>query len=154
MRVFSVTLIAFFAFFEVVICWDNIHGIPWSRRHNSNFDVRAAQQNTALQKRFDGAQFTYYAAGLGACGKVNTASDFVSLFSYKCFFSSWQLNDYVDRCSQCSCKTCLILFVHYYIAHSMLKSNLTEEHTVSRSLLLPLMGSLLKHRSRTGYALF
>jgi hypothetical protein len=37
----------------------------------------AAQQNTALEKRFDGARFTYYAAGLGACGKVNAASDFI-----------------------------------------------------------------------------
>lgn len=80
-----ITLIAFFAFFEVVICGDNIHGSPWSRRHNSNVDVRAAQQNTALEKRFDGAQFTYYAAGLGACGKVNTASDFVSFSLYECF---------------------------------------------------------------------
>jgi len=77
MRVFSVTLVAFFAFFEVVICGDNIHGSPWSRRHNSNVDVGAAQRNTVLEKRFDGAPFTYYAAGLGACGKVNTASDFI-----------------------------------------------------------------------------
>jgi len=77
MRVFLVTLVAFFAFFEVVICGDNIHRSPWFRRHNSNIDVGAAQQNTALEKRFDGAQFTYYAAGLGACGKVNTASDFI-----------------------------------------------------------------------------
>jgi len=77
MRVLSVTLIAFFAFLEVVICGDNMHGSPWSRRHNSKVDVGAAQQNTALEKRFDGAQFTYYAAGMGACGKVNTASDFI-----------------------------------------------------------------------------
>jgi len=72
--VFSVTLLTFFAFFEVVICGDNIHGSPWSRRHS---DVVAAQQNTALEKRFGGARFTYYAAGLGACGKVNAASDFI-----------------------------------------------------------------------------
>jgi hypothetical protein len=85
MRVFLVTLVAFFAFFEVVICGDNIHRSPWFRRHNSNIDVGAAQQNTALEKRFDGAQFTYYAAGLGACGKVNTASDFVSPSLYDFF---------------------------------------------------------------------
>ena len=85
MRVFWVTLIAFFAFFEDVICGDNIHGSPWFRRHNSNIDVGVAQHNTALKKRFDGAQFTYYAAGLGACGKVNTGSDFVSSFVYECF---------------------------------------------------------------------
>jgi len=76
-RALSVTLVAFFALFEVVICGDNIHGSPWSRRHSSNVDVMAAQQNTALEKRFDGAQFTFYAAGLGACGKVNSASDFI-----------------------------------------------------------------------------
>ena len=84
MRGFSVTLIAFFAFVDVVICGNNIHASPWFRRHNSNIDVGAAQQNTALEKRFDGAHFTYYAAGLGACGKVNTASDFVSSSLYEC----------------------------------------------------------------------
>ncbi|KJA27177.1 hypothetical protein HYPSUDRAFT_106555, partial [Hypholoma sublateritium FD-334 SS-4] len=26
---------------------------------------------------FDGARFTFYAAGLGACGKTNSASDFI-----------------------------------------------------------------------------
>jgi len=77
LRVFSFNLLAFFAFFEVVICGDNIHGSPWSRRHSSSFDVVAAQQNTALEKRFDGVPFTYYAAGLGACGAVNKASDFI-----------------------------------------------------------------------------
>jgi hypothetical protein len=84
-RVFSVTLIAFLAFFEVVICGDNIHGSLWSRRHGSNVDVVAAQKNTALGKRFEGASFTYYAAGLGACGKVNTAKDFVSFSLYEIF---------------------------------------------------------------------
>jgi len=77
MRLLSVTLVAFFAFFEVVICEGKIHGYQWSRRHNSKVDVGAAQQNTVLQKRFDGAEFTYYAAGMGACGKVNKASDFI-----------------------------------------------------------------------------
>ena len=84
MRGFSVTLFAFFAFVDVVICGNNIHASPWFRRHNSNIDVGAAKQNTALEKRFDGAHFTYYAAGLGACGKVNTASDFVSSSLYDC----------------------------------------------------------------------
>jgi len=78
MRLLSVTLVAFFAFFEVVICESNLHGFPWSRRHNSKVNVGAAQQNTVLQKRFDGADFTYYAAGMGACGKVNKASDFIA----------------------------------------------------------------------------
>ena len=95
MHALSVTLIAFFAFFEVVKCGGNIHGELWSRRHN---DVARAQQNTALQKRFDDCKFTFYAAGLGACGENNSPNDFVSFSLYECL--SWQLNDYVDRCSQ------------------------------------------------------
>jgi len=78
MRVLSAaTLVAFFAFIEVVICGDNIHGSLWSRRHISNHDVVVAQRDTTLKKRFDGATFTYYAAGLGACGIVNSGSDFI-----------------------------------------------------------------------------
>jgi hypothetical protein len=77
MRVLSATLVAFFAFIEVVICGDNIHGSLWSRRYISNHDVVVAQRDTTLKKRFDGATFTYYAAGLGACGIVNSASDFI-----------------------------------------------------------------------------
>jgi hypothetical protein len=30
-----------------------------------------------LDKRFEGAKFTFYNAGLGACGKSNKASDFI-----------------------------------------------------------------------------
>jgi hypothetical protein len=78
MHMLSVTLVALFAFFEVVRCGDNVHGSPWSRRHNLNVDVAAVQKSTALEKRIDGARFTNYAAGLGACGIVNAASDFVS----------------------------------------------------------------------------
>lgn len=77
MRMLSVTLAAFFAFFEVVKCGDNMHGSPWSRRHTPNADVAAVQRNTALEKRFDGVRLTNYAAGLGACGVVNVASDFI-----------------------------------------------------------------------------
>jgi hypothetical protein len=35
-------------------------------------------KTTILEKRFDGAKFSYYAAGLGACGRTNTDNDFVS----------------------------------------------------------------------------
>jgi hypothetical protein len=31
-----------------------------------------------LQRRFDQARFSFYAVGLGACGKTNVASDYVS----------------------------------------------------------------------------
>ena len=34
-------------------------------------------KTTILEKRFDGAKFSYYAAGLGACGRTNTDNDFV-----------------------------------------------------------------------------
>ena len=102
----SVTLFAFFAFFEVVKCGDNMHGGFWFRRHNSNVDI--VQRNTALEKRYDGARLTNYAAGLGACGVVNIATDFVSFSLYE--YLSWQLNDYVDCCSQYTCKTRVILF--------------------------------------------
>ena len=104
MRLLSVILVAFFAFFEVVKCGDNVHGNLWSRRHNPKVDVAAAQQNTALEKRIDGAKFTFYAAGLGACGIVNTASDFVSFSLYEILLKL-ATNRYVDRCSQCCCKT-------------------------------------------------
>ncbi|KAJ3473261.1 hypothetical protein NLI96_g13072 [Meripilus lineatus] len=33
--------------------------------------------NTHLAKRFEDCRFTYYAAGLGACGKTNSGSDFI-----------------------------------------------------------------------------
>ena len=105
MHALSVTLIAFFAFFEVVKCGGIMHGDRWSRRHN---DVARAHQNASLRKRFDNCRFTFFDAGLGACGKVNEGSDFVSISLYECL--SWRLNDYVDRCSQCGCKTRLILF--------------------------------------------
>ena len=81
-----------------------MHGDRWSRRHN---EVARAQQNASLQKRFDDCKFTVFSAGLGACGKNNEDSDFVSFSLYECL--SWQFNDYVDRCSQSGCKTRLIL---------------------------------------------
>jgi hypothetical protein len=89
MRVLSATLVAFFAFFEVVKCGENLHRSPWSRRHNPRADVVAQQNFTLLQKRAD---FTFFQTGMGACGVYNTASDYVSFFLYKCL--SWQLNDY------------------------------------------------------------
>lgn len=36
----------------------------------------------ALERRFDNAKFTFYDAGLGACGKTNKGSDFVSGFGF------------------------------------------------------------------------
>jgi hypothetical protein len=42
-------------------------------------------RTTSLEKRFDNAKFSYYAAGLGACGRTNTDSDFVkNSFAFLC----------------------------------------------------------------------
>ncbi|TFY78372.1 hypothetical protein EWM64_g5642 [Hericium alpestre] len=43
------------------------------RRHPGVSRVEAR----GLEKRFDNARFTYYADGLGACGKSNQPSDFI-----------------------------------------------------------------------------
>ena len=43
------------------------------RRHS----LSRLEHNSTLLKRFDSARFTYYEAGLGACGQTNTDSDFV-----------------------------------------------------------------------------
>ncbi|KAF8201801.1 RlpA-like double-psi beta-barrel-protein domain-containing protein-containing protein [Pholiota molesta] len=43
-------------------------------------DRSLVEQNVtarALEKRFSDARFTFYAAGLGACGKTNSGSDFI-----------------------------------------------------------------------------
>lgn len=82
MRVLSITLVAFFALFEVVSCGE-LHKSPWAKRHNPRFALledaatTTKHNNTYLEKRVDGAKFTYYAAGLGACGTVNIDSDFI-----------------------------------------------------------------------------
>lgn len=54
-----------------------------AHKHHSARAVSAAvvEQNITsrnLERRFDGARFTFYDAGLGACGKTNSNSDFVS----------------------------------------------------------------------------
>jgi len=45
-----------------------------ARRHSV---MKRNPNDTSLSKRFSDARFTYYAAGLGACGKTNSASDFI-----------------------------------------------------------------------------
>lgn len=72
MRLLSATLVAFFALFEVVKCGENLHRSPWSRRHNLRADV------VAQPRQQNGVPFTYYQPGMGACGKVNVATDYVS----------------------------------------------------------------------------
>lgn len=43
-------------------------------RHNADLMKR---QSGDVQKRFEGTRWTYFAVGLGACGKINVASDFI-----------------------------------------------------------------------------
>lgn len=45
--------------------------LPLSERNVTGRDV------SLLEKRFDGARFSFYQAGLGACGKTNSGSDFI-----------------------------------------------------------------------------
>lgn len=45
---------------------------------SERFVAERSANETRLAKRFDGARFTFYDAGLGACGEVNSNSDFVS----------------------------------------------------------------------------
>jgi len=66
------------------------HSPVWNKRHPVRAPLAgdSIEQNVtsrALEKRFDGARFTFYDAGLGACGKVNSNRDFVSILSFTFF---------------------------------------------------------------------
>jgi len=90
------TLLASFAtlaLFDVALA--GRHGAPLWRRHSSyhshssnkggNTHSYAASKGVQevtgkefqLSKRVDNGRFSFYDAGLGACGKVNSGSDFV-----------------------------------------------------------------------------
>lgn len=71
--------------------FDTHHISAFSKRHAQarivrEFDSPSGHSNNEvavlgtrdLEKRFDGARFTFYDAGTGACGKTNTNADFVS----------------------------------------------------------------------------
>jgi len=82
MRMLSAILVALFAFFfKVVRCGDSAHNVPWAKRHSRvalSDGAGVTRQNfTNVEKRFDGARFTFFTTGLGACGTTNTASDFI-----------------------------------------------------------------------------
>ncbi|KAF8892582.1 RlpA-like double-psi beta-barrel-protein domain-containing protein-containing protein [Infundibulicybe gibba] len=75
------TLLAFLLL-DVVLASHNVdHTLK--RHHLSRADDAADQRGVAvrgefsLAKRFDQAKFSYYAAGMGACGKTNSASDYI-----------------------------------------------------------------------------
>jgi len=48
-----------------------------TRKHLMRRSDTLLNRTTSLEKRFDNAKFSYYEAGLGACGIMNTASDFI-----------------------------------------------------------------------------
>jgi len=50
------------------------HGLGARRHHEV---AKRAEGDVVLHKRFSNARFTFYAAGLGACGKTNSGSDFI-----------------------------------------------------------------------------
>ncbi|PPQ65859.1 hypothetical protein CVT26_000793 [Gymnopilus dilepis] len=49
-----------------------------ARTNPDDTSVAVNVTSRALEKRFDEARFTFYAVGLGACGKTNAPGDFVS----------------------------------------------------------------------------
>jgi len=46
-----------------------------ARRHSDV--VKRAEEGVGLRKRFSNARFTFYQAGMGACGKENSGDDFI-----------------------------------------------------------------------------
>lgn len=60
------------------------HGHRRNVRHYLASDELASGNNTHLARRVTGVPFTYYDAGMGACGQPNTASDFVRLVRFFC----------------------------------------------------------------------
>lgn len=51
-------------------------GRPITPPTGNNISARRA---SSLEKRFDNAKFSFYDAGRGACGKINSNADFVSV---------------------------------------------------------------------------
>ncbi|TFK42952.1 RlpA-like double-psi beta-barrel-protein domain-containing protein-containing protein [Crucibulum laeve] len=66
----------------------NVHGSERSTRKRhigrapnpislTERNITLNARDFSLEKRFDGSKFSFYDAGLGACGKTNSASDFI-----------------------------------------------------------------------------
>lgn len=89
------------------------HDIVSKKRHLGYPVVERApaEQNVttrSLEKRFNGARFTFYAAGLGACGKTNSASDFVSSLTP---LSNERKPNRLSFLADCSIEFCSKLFI-------------------------------------------
>ena len=57
---------------------------PHQARHHHALNRLPAVQNVTFTKRTDNARFSYYSAGLGACGQTNSDSDFVCKLLLPC----------------------------------------------------------------------
>lgn len=92
--------LATLALFDVALAGKHT-GSSWARRHHGHHghstnedgssgygsatsDVqKVSGREFELSKRYDNSRFSFYDAGLGACGKVNSGSDFVrTLFAW------------------------------------------------------------------------
>lgn len=114
-------------------------GSAWSRRHarardivreprSIQFAARDSTNTTSskifnpgekkrdLEKRFEGARFTFYDAGMGACGATNTNADFVSSFNqaHRQFFSF----HLVDCCDELRGSFKLMICFAFVLNHS------------------------------------
>lgn len=73
MRYFSSIIAALFSFVAVL---PTVRALPpYVLKRDS---LNATHRELTLEKRVDNGRFSFYDAGLGACGKTNTGSDFVS----------------------------------------------------------------------------
>ncbi|KAF5386807.1 hypothetical protein D9615_001858 [Tricholomella constricta] len=125
MRFFTsvVTAIVSFAFLEAVVSAHNVDASV-RKRHSGRApsapplgrNVSSAHGGeSTLVKRFDNTRFSYYKAGLGACGKTNSGNDFIVAMNQIQFdsedfcFKTITVNykgksaqaQIVDRCVEC-----------------------------------------------------
>jgi hypothetical protein len=76
MRCLSSIIATFFSFVTVL---PTVRALPQSIPYVLKRDsLNATHRELTLEKRFNNGRFSFYDAGLGACGKTNTGSDFVS----------------------------------------------------------------------------
>jgi len=95
MRFFAslVTSVVSFAFLKTVIASVHNSGASIRKRHAGGsagtppLAKNLSSEVSTLEKRFDGARFSFYKAGLGACGKVNSESDFIVALNQQQFDS-------------------------------------------------------------------
>jgi len=108
-----------FAFLGSVIARAHNSDASHRKRHGTgeslSTPILAWNGSTALEKRYDGVRFSFYDAGLGACGKRNGGSDFIVAMNHFQFdsgdycFKTITINcegksaqaQIVDRCVEC-----------------------------------------------------